>query len=118
MTMAGPFSAREQLAHLAAIAPRFARAGWVGAIAFLIGLGATAVWVLSTKRLYRSEAVVVFERGVQAGALGRDAESSRAIATRLTDMMTSRQRLDRLIKEMNLYRDVLDRRSLVEAIDE
>jgi len=116
--MAGAFSAREQLAHIASIVPRFARTGWVGAITLAIGLIVTTVWTLSTKRLYRSEAVVVFERGVQAGGLGREAESSRAIATRLTDMLTSRQRLDRLISEMHLYHDVLEKRGVVDAIDE
>jgi len=112
------FSARTELAILAAIAPRFVRAGWVGAIALAVGLAGTAAWALSTARLYRSESVIMFERGVQAGTLGHEGDSPRGIATRLQDMVTSRQRLESLIKEMKLYRGVVEKRGMVEAIEE
>jgi hypothetical protein len=111
-------SARAELAALASIAPRFVRAGWAGGIALALGLAGTVVWALSTKRLYRSEAVVMFERGVQAGALGHEADTPRAIASQLNDMLNSRQRLESLIREMKLYHGLLERRGLVEAIEE
>jgi protein tyrosine kinase modulator len=111
------FSPRVELAALAAIAPRFVRAGWVGAIALGLGLVGTAILTLSTVRLYRSETVLAFERGVQAG-LGHEGDSPRAVAARLQDMVTARQRLESLIKEMKLYRKVQDKRGLVEAIEE
>ena len=110
------FSPRVELAGLAAIAPRFVRAGWVGIIALAVGLIGTAVLTLSTVRLYRSETVLVFEHGVQG--LGHEGDSPRAVSARLQDMVTSRQRLESLIKEMKLYRHVLDKRGLVEAIEE
>ncbi len=56
---------------LASIAPRFLRGAWAGAIALAVGLAATAGAAMSTTRLYRSEAVLVFERGVQAGHRSR-----------------------------------------------
>src|SRR5687768_10585674 len=107
---------RGELAALVSLAPRMLRAKWAGIAAVGVGLAGTAVWALSSARLYRSEAVILFERGVQAGALGREGgESPRAVAARLQDAFTSRQRLDALIKDMQLYRTVLEKRGRVEA---
>jgi hypothetical protein len=110
---------RGELAALVSLAPRMLRAKWAGIAAVGVGLAGTAVWALSSARLYRSEAVILFERGVQAGALGREGgESPRAVAARLQDAFTSRQRLDALIKDMQLYRTVLEKRGRVEATEE
>jgi uncharacterized protein involved in exopolysaccharide biosynthesis len=101
----------------ASIAPRFLRGAWAGAIALAVGLAATAGAAISTTRLYRSEAVLVFERGVQAG-IGQDGDSSRGVTGRLNEMLNSRQRLESLIREMKLYKRVLDQRGQVEAVEE
>jgi uncharacterized protein involved in exopolysaccharide biosynthesis len=111
-------SGRSELAVLASLAPRIVRSAWMGGIALLVGLAGTAALALSTTRLYRSEAVLVFERGVQAGAVGREGESPRVIGARLQDMLISRQRLESVIKEMKLYHKLIDRRGLTETIDE
>ncbi|HSS40289.1 MAG TPA: hypothetical protein VLT58_16090, partial [Polyangia bacterium] len=96
---------------------RVLRARKVGAIAMGFGLGATVVLALSTHRLYRSEAVLVYERGAQAvGAT--EGTSARGLASRVGDMMLSRERLEGLVKEMNLYAGIVDRRSVVDAGDE
>ena len=113
--MMSRFSPRFDL--FASIAPRFLRGAWAGAIALAVGLAATAGAAISTTRLYRSEAVLVFERGVQAG-IGQDGDSSRGVTGRLHEMLNSRQRLESLIKEMKLYKRVLDQRGLVEAVEE
>ena len=54
-------SVRGGFAVLASLVPRALRAAWAGGIALAIGLAATAGWTLSTHRLYRSEAIVLFE---------------------------------------------------------
>ena len=113
--MMSRFSPRFDL--FASIAPRFLRGAWAGAIALAVGLAATAGAAISTTRLYRSEAVLVFERGVQAG-IGQDGDSSRGVTGRLNEMLNSRQRLESLIKEMKLYKRVLDQRGQVEAVEE
>src|SRR5262249_36284742 len=105
-------SGRGELAMLAAFAPRLMRSAWAGAIALAVGLGATAVLTLMTVRLYRSEAVIVFERGVQAGNVGHEADSPRAVAARLQDMFMSRGRLESVIKDMKLYQKLMDHRGL------
>ena len=116
--MSGPFSLRDYVAGLAAHVPRVARTVRFGAIGFAVGLVATTVWVISTKRLYRSESVVVYDRGAQATTLGRDAEAPRVLWSRLQDMAMSRPRVEAIIKEMNLYPKIVEQRGQAEAIDE
>jgi uncharacterized protein involved in exopolysaccharide biosynthesis len=92
----------------------------VGGIALAIGLVATAGWALSTSRLYRSEAVLLYERGVQSSQVGSSGESDspRQVGLRIQDMLTSRQRLEAAVKEMKLYPSIVEQRSVVDAIDE
>jgi uncharacterized protein involved in exopolysaccharide biosynthesis len=96
------------------------RAAWVGGIALAVGLVATAIWALSTSRLYQSEAVLLYERGVQSSQVGSSGESDspRQVGLRIQDMMTSRQRLESAVREMKLYPAIVQERSVVDAIDE
>ena len=64
--MTGPFSPRDQMIAFTTLVSRVLRARKVGAVAMGFGLGATVVLALSTHRLYRSEAVLVYEHGAQA----------------------------------------------------
>jgi uncharacterized protein involved in exopolysaccharide biosynthesis len=120
--MAGPAtpSPREHLAAFASLAPRVTRAAWVGGIALAVGLVATAIWALSTSRLYQSEAVLLYERGVQSSQVGSsgEADGPRQVGLRIQDMMTSRQRLESAVREMKLYPGIVSERSVVDAIDE
>ncbi|MFL5306447.1 MAG: GumC family protein [Polyangia bacterium] len=115
--MTGPFSPRDQMIAFTTLVSRVLRARKVGAVAMGFGLGATVILALSTHRLYRSEAVLVYERGAQAvGAT--EGTSARGLASRVGDMMLSRERLEGLVKEMNLYPGIVDRRAVVDAADE
>ncbi len=112
-------SPREYLSALIALAPRALRALWIGGIVLVIGLGVTVAWTLSTDHLYRSEAVVAYDHGVRTSTVGTgDGDSPREISGRLRDMLTSRQRFEKIIKEMNLYRRIAERHGMGEAIDE
>ena len=112
-------SPREHLSALMALAPRALRALWIGGIVMVIGLGATVAWTLSTDHFYRSEAVVAYDHGVRTATVGTvDGDSPREISGRLRDMLTSRQRFEKIIKELNLYRRTFERHGMGEAIDE
>jgi uncharacterized protein involved in exopolysaccharide biosynthesis len=63
-------SSRDPFAGVAGLLPRALRAWWVALVAFGLGLGGTAAWVLATKRTYRSEAVIVYERPIVASVGG------------------------------------------------
>lgn len=115
-----PVSPREHLALVVSFVPRIKRAAWLGGVIFAAGLVGTAIWALSSARLYRSEAVLLYERGIHSEHVGagEGGESIHQVASRLQDMFSSRQRLEAIIKEMKLYRKIIDQRGLVEAIDE
>src|SRR5262245_10552232 len=118
--MTGELLPRDPLAGAAALVPRALRAWWVGLLALFTGLASTAIWVVSTNRMYRSEAVIVYERPIVAsfGGVSAEGSSPRHVGIQLQDMVTSRQRLEKLIKEMKLYPSVVARRGLIEAIEE
>jgi hypothetical protein len=111
-------SPREHLAAFTSFTPRVARAAWVGGVFLAAGLVGTAAWALSTSRLYRTEAVIVYESGVQGAGGGGDAEGPHQVGLRLGDMLNARQRLEGIIKEFKLYPTILDQRGMVDAIDE
>jgi hypothetical protein len=114
-----PFSPRDSLASLTALLPRAKRSAWVGGIALAVGLVGTGIWAMKARRMYRSEAVVVYERGVQAGATEvMEGESTTSVGARFSDMLASRQRMEAVITEMNLYKSIQDRKGMVEAVDE
>jgi protein tyrosine kinase modulator len=118
--MSASSSPREHLAAFASLTPRVTRAAWMGGIVLAIGLVGTAIWALSTARLYRSEAVVLYERGMQGAAVGGGAEGEgpRQVGLRLNDMINARQRLEGLIKEMKLYQPIIESKGMVDAIEE
>ncbi len=113
----GYSSPREQLAAALTLLGRLRRWWKVGVAALAAGLTITVGLAFSTHRLYRSEALLSYEGGAQA-VTGGEGISARALSTRVTDMITSRQRLGTIIKDMGLYRKIVDKRGLVEAIDE
>jgi hypothetical protein len=83
----------------------------------LVGLLGTAAAVVSTHRLYRSEAVVMYEPGAANVASG-GGESPRQVSSRLQDMVASHQRLEGIVRDLNLYPSVVERRGIVEAVEE
>src|SRR5438874_2398330 len=98
--MTAPVTPREHLTAVVAFAQRAARGARYGVIALGVGIILTVALALSTHRLYRSEALLAYEGGVQAVALGADGVNPRAMAARVNDMVTSRERLGTIIKEM------------------
>src|SRR3982751_6024946 len=105
---------RDGLSMLLAFVPRVVRAKWIGLIAVVLGLAGTAVGVLLTKRLYRSETVLLYEKGIA----GSGEESSRALGLRLQDAFSSRVRLEGLITKNKLYPRLVKKRGLVDAAEE
>jgi uncharacterized protein involved in exopolysaccharide biosynthesis len=78
-----------------------------------LGLVATAAVVRYTDQVYRSESVILY-RNSRAGS-SDSSDSSRRVASRLQDMLMSRERIGRVIKELSLYPEVKNRD---EAADE
>lgn len=109
-----PSSPRDSVGTFSALVPGTRRTLWVGGLVLAVGLLATGAAVRSTKRLYRSESIVRYERGVLEGEPDPPAD----IGPPLAEMLTSPARLQRLIEEMRLYPVVVSERGLPAAIDE
>ncbi len=90
-----------QALHLARRASRY----WKEALALLlVGAAITAFFVVRARQVYRSEAVVLY-RQVGRQAYG-DVESSRRVGSRLEDMLKARERLAKLVQELDLYPEI------------
>ena len=87
---------------------------WIGTTVFVLGLLATAARVIATQRLYRAEALVIYEPGV----LPSEADVPREAGPHLTEMLTARPRLEALIEEMRLYPALVGRRGVGAGADE
>jgi uncharacterized protein involved in exopolysaccharide biosynthesis len=96
------------------LARRAARHYGLFLIVLAVGLVATAAIVRYTDQVYRSESVILY-RNSRAGSSDNSSDSSRRVASRLQDMLMSRERIGRVIKELSLYPDVKNRD---EAADE
>jgi hypothetical protein len=114
MVVRAPSSPRALADALRAFGRRSRGVLWIGGLVFALGLAGTAARVLSAKRLYRSEATLLYEHGV----LQAEPDSPRQIGERLQEMLTSRPRLQGLIEEMRLYPTVVAERGLPAAVDE
>jgi uncharacterized protein involved in exopolysaccharide biosynthesis len=95
------------------LARRAARHYGLFLIVLAAGLVATAAIVRYTDQVYRSEAVILY-RNTRAGATD-SSDTSRRVATRLQDMLMSRERIHRVMKELSLFPEVKNRD---EAADE
>jgi uncharacterized protein involved in exopolysaccharide biosynthesis len=113
-------SPREYLLLAWVFIRRALRAARWGALAFGIGMAVTAVIVLSAQRTFRSETVLMYDRGVRAGAVvgGAEVDSPRQVALRIQDMMMSRQRLQKAIEDFALYPSIVSQHGYVDAVDE
>lgn len=109
-----PSSPRDSVGTFSALVPGTRRTLWVGGLVLALGLLATGAAVRSTKRLYRSESIVGYQRGVLEG----EPDPPANIGSPLAEMLTSPARLQRLIEEMHLYPEVVVGRGLSAAIDE
>ena len=108
---------RDLVSTMVAFVPRMMRAKRAGLLAVGLGILGTLGAALSSRRLYRSEAVLMYEPAA-ANVSSGGGESPRQVAARLQDMVSSRQRLESVITGLNLYAKTVDRRGMVEAVEE
>jgi Mrp family chromosome partitioning ATPase len=109
---------RERLARVVVLMKR-TRRYWQSAAAIAVGgVVLSLLLALSTSRIYRSEATVVYR---DAGRAGREGESPSARASkmgpRLKELVLARSRLSTVIEEMGLYPELVQR-SMLLAVDE
>lgn len=110
---------REQLDRAVTFMKRATHFWWVVPLAMLIGGGLCVLGLLLHKPNYLSETVILYSEGVRPpDTTGYTLPASRNAAGRMREVLMSRARLEKLIREFDLYRDVREARGTVAAIEE
>jgi uncharacterized protein involved in exopolysaccharide biosynthesis len=110
---------REQLERVLGFSRRVLRHSWVIAIVLALGAIGCAVFFWLRTPLYRSETVILYTEGIRPTDATGDARGApRNAAVRLREMLVSRQRLEKLIKEFRLYPKIIAQNGMVDAVEE
>jgi uncharacterized protein involved in exopolysaccharide biosynthesis len=115
----GP-GAREQLERAITFARRAARFWWLVAAGLGLGVLGCVVFLLLFKPRYRSETVILYREGIRSSVLGDQpgAGVDRNIGNRLRELLLARPRLEKVIDEFTLYRDIIAKRGMIDAVEE
>ncbi|AKU98455.1 Lipopolysaccharide biosynthesis chain length determinant protein [Labilithrix luteola] len=90
------------------------------AVFLVVSLAAFAS-VMSAPRTYKSETVILYQDSIRSGDLpGAEggSENARRVGARLREMLMSRAILEPLVREIGLYPSLVEKRGLVDAVDE
>ena len=115
----GP-SLRERIARAKTISGRAAGHWKVALVLFILGMALSAVAAVNAKRSYRSECSVQFKAGLRMSDKDDDSPSEKAskLMPKLQDELKTRARLEKVIREFNLYPKIVDSRGMSDAVDE
>ena len=108
----------EQIDHFNAFVRR-ARRFWLSVpVALLVGGAACAVFLLFVRKpTYRSEAVVLYTQRALPGEV-LDSSGARNVPLRLRELLMSRSKLERVVKEFDLYPDMRKKLGMIEGVEE
>jgi uncharacterized protein involved in exopolysaccharide biosynthesis len=109
---------RERIARFKTITRR-AFGYWKTAFLLLvIGTAISLFVAIRTKRVYRSEAVVLFRPAMALRDDMPPAEKAMRLGLKLKDTLVTRGRLERIVREQNLYPEIVDTRGMIDAVEE
>ncbi|MFH1132386.1 MAG: hypothetical protein V1754_13705 [Pseudomonadota bacterium] len=111
---------RDQLQRILSIVRRSFRHVGKASLLFFLGCLVALGLALAKKRLYFSEAVILYRRLISANYLGgNDAQTNSAenISMRLQETLLARPYLKQIIDEFKLYPEIVDKRGYVQAVD-
>ncbi len=116
---AGP-SLRERIARAKTLTRRAAGHWKMAILLLVIGLGLSLVAAMNSKRTFRSECSVQFKPGLRMGDKDDDSPSEKAskLMPKLQDELKTRARLEKVIREFNLYPKLVESRGMSDAVDE
>jgi len=116
-----PRTVREEVDRLTT-AGRRCLAFWKRSLAvFLVVALAAFGLVMTAGRTYKSETVILYQESMRSGdLLGAEGgnENARRVGARLREMLMSRAILEPLVTELALYPSLVEKRGLVDAVDE
>jgi capsular polysaccharide biosynthesis protein len=110
---------RERINRAKTIARRAAQHWVVSIIILIVGCVVAIVLAMNTKSVYRSEVVIAFRAGFKVGKQDEGpAERAARLKPKLEEQVKSRARLEKMIKEFNLYESTVKSQGIITAIDE
>ncbi len=111
---------RERVARVKVLARRAMKYWRVPAVILVVGCGVALFLAMRVKLIYRSEVTFLFKPAIRMSDRPDDEGDSRAqrIGAKLKDVLTTRTRLEGLIKKFQLYPRIVEQRGLVEAVSE
>lgn len=112
-------STRDRINRAKVIARRAAQHWVIATLLLVVGCGISIAVAMNSKSTYRSEIVIAFRAGFKAGKQDEGpAERAARLKPKLEAQVKSRARLERMIKEFNLYQDTVKSQGIITAIDE
>jgi capsular polysaccharide biosynthesis protein len=93
-------------------------------VVFLVTTAVAVPLALTTRRVYRSETVILYQDAIRSNEIGvgqDSVETTRRVGARLRELLMSRASLEPIVKEMHLYIKSTgepDQRDLIDAVDE
>ena len=114
-------SSGDQLHRVILLLKRSTRHFWKAALVCLVGTALAVGLALMKKRVYRSEAVILYREAIDPAAVSNAAAGPKAttrdIGARLQELLMARPRLKRIIKKYKLYPRAVHSLGYVEAVD-
>jgi capsular polysaccharide biosynthesis protein len=111
---------RERFARFQSITRR-ALGHWRSTLLIVFfGCAGSLALAMSVNLAYRSECTILFRAALRTGDRSEEnpGEKTQRMGAKLKDLLTTRARLEEVIKQFNLYPKTVDSRGLVEAADE
>src|SRR5262245_49719291 len=111
-------SPRERLERLRIILRR-TRGYWKGALAVAVLVAVSGIGVAwHLPRVYMSETLVLVRDAIHTGPEDDQGLHAARIAPRLKDLLVARSRLEAIISELKLYPSIVEKRGLLDAVEE
>ncbi len=111
---------REQVDRAIGLLRRVTRFWWVASIGVGLAVVGCVVFLMLFKPKFRSETVILYREGIRSSVLGEPSGggADRNIGNRLREQLLARTRLEKLVTEFKLYEDLVDRRGMIDAVEE
>jgi uncharacterized protein involved in exopolysaccharide biosynthesis len=112
---------RERIERLKTLGRRALGYWRLAAAILVVGCVVSLVVALKVKLLYRSETTILFKPSIRTSDRPDEespADRAQRIGAKLKDVLTTRARLENLIKQYDLYPKIVDQKGMVEAVDE
>ena len=120
--MKSPRTTREELERLLGVIRRCLGFWKRALVVFVLTALVAGPYSITRPRSYKSETVILYQETIRSadltGGSESSAESGRRLGARLREALFSRASLEPIVTNLHLYADVVDRRGLVDAVDE